>query len=541
MISAPELSHALPGVHAATICEAFQTTAATFPEIVALRTAGGGTQVTWGEYAARVERLAGGLAGLGVGRGDTVGFMLRNRPEFHLCDTAAMHLGATCFSIYNTSSSEQIEHLLADAANRVLVTERAFLDRIEPVLDQCPALEHVVVVDGDFGLEQVEAAAPAGFDFAAAWQAVAPGDVVVLIYTSGTTGPPKGVELSHGNLMWEVRAFEGVFPVAEPGNPVCSYLPMAHAAERCFSHYHGIPRALTVTCVEEPQGLVGALPEVRPTWLMGVPRVFEKLRAAMLASGAAPDELRTMLGLDRLEVAVVGGAPIAPEVLEYFASLGITLNDVWGMTELSAVVTVNGRPFPGVDVKLAEDGEILVRGPVVMQGYRNRPDATAETIDADGWLHTGDVGAYDADGLLRIVDRKKELIINAGGKNMSPANIEGRIKLESPLVGHAVAIGDRRPYNVALLVPDPLLLGGRAADDPAVADELRAAVARANGALSRVEQIKRFAVVGDDWQPSSAELTPTLKLKRRQITERYGKLIEELYADEPPAHVIAVP
>jgi long-subunit acyl-CoA synthetase (AMP-forming) len=587
-------SEALPGVYAPTVCAAFQATARAFPDLLALRTPRDGMRLTWAQYAERVERTAAGLSALGIAHGDTVGLMLRNRPEFHWCDTAAMHLGAVCCSIYNTSSSEQIEYCFQDAATRVLITERAFLPTLADALPNCPSIKHLVVVDGGpadrhgaLSLGELEAAGHPSFDFAAAWGAIQPEDLLVLIYTSGTSGPPKGVELTHANLMWEVRAFHDLFPAIASGKRIVSYLPMAHAAERCFSHYHAIPRAATVTCVDDPQDLVHALPEVRPSWFLGVPRVWEKLRAALtLGAGAATlhaiaaaaaraalelrsetvpadvsaaaeaaerDELRPLreaVGLDRVEIALVGGAPIAPEVVEFFAAFGTPLTEVWGMTELSAIVTVNhpenmrlgtvGQAFPGTELRIAEDGEILVRGPVVMHGYRNRPDAMAETIDPDGWLRTGDVGELDQDGFLRIVDRKKDLIINAGGKNMSPANIEARVKLECHLVAHVVAVGDRRPYNVALVVVDPVLADGRTAEDAGLREEIHGAVQRANGALSRIEQIKRLAILVEDWQPSSAQLTPTMKLRRRWIVQHYGELIDELYAASPPSQCVEV-
>ncbi|MGD0454694.1 MAG: AMP-binding protein, partial [Solirubrobacteraceae bacterium] len=256
----------LPGVHAPTLCAAFQATAAAFPDLIALRTPHDGMQLTWAQYAERVERVAAGLSALGVAHGDTVGLMLRNRPEFHLCDTAAMHLGAVGFSIYNTSSPAQIEYFLQDAATRVLITERAFLPTLADALPNCPSIEHLVVVDGGaedrqgaLSLGGLESAGEDSFDFVGAWSAVEPEDLLVLVYTSGTSGPPKGVELTHENLMWEIRALHELIPAVVAGERIASYLPMAHAAERCFSHYHAIPRAVTVTCVDEPQSIVSAL------------------------------------------------------------------------------------------------------------------------------------------------------------------------------------------------------------------------------------------------------------------------------------------
>jgi long-chain acyl-CoA synthetase len=552
-----------PGLQAETVCEAFQLTAAARADEPALRTPGGETEITWAEYATRARNVAAGLAALGVGRGDTLALMLTNRPEFHVADCGAMHLGATAFSIYNTSSPEQISYLLGDAANRVIITERAFLDRVLAARD-ATGVEHVVVVDGDGGdltLAELEERGEEGFDFDAAWKAVRPEDVLTLIYTSGTTGPPKGVQLTHANLMFELRSLQEMAPVA-PGGKIISFLPAAHIADRWSGHYSPMAHGFTITDCADPTQLLAVAAEVRPTVFGAVPRVWEKLKAALetqLPPGPPfPDEVgagvRAKLGLENVEWFVVGAAPIPPEVLEFFSGLGIPISEVWGMSETTAIATINprealkagmvGRAIPGVDVRLAEDGEILVRGPNVMKGYRNMPERTAETIDADGWLYTGDVGEMDDDGYLKIVDRKKELIINAAGKNMSPANIESALKAASPLIGQACVIGDRRPYNVALLVLDPDAAGAFASEQDldtdalgsiAAAEAVIAAVAEgvraANERLSRVEQVKKFKLLDEDWLPGGDELTPTMKLKRKPIAEKYGDEIEALYLD----------
>jgi long-subunit acyl-CoA synthetase (AMP-forming) len=342
-----------------------------------------------------------------------------------------------------------------------------------------------------------------------------------------------------------------------------SYLPCAHLADRIFSHYASIVSGATVTCVPDPARIAEALPDARPTGFLGVPRVWEKLKAGLEAQGVsdpavmpepARAALRARLGLNDADWLGSGAAPIAPEVLEYFMALGLPIAEGWAMSETAAAGAMNppdavrvgtvGRPVPGIELSLAEDGELLLRGPNVMLGYRGDPHKTAEAIDPDGWLHTGDIAEIDADGYVRIVDRKKELIINSGGKNMSPANIEQRLKAASPLIGQACAIGDRRPYNVALIVLDPdaaaahpgargLLARSLAelAADPGIRTAVAAGVAEANTHLSRIEQIKRFAVLAADWSPSTGELTPTLKLKRRVITEKYAAEIDALYAE----------
>ncbi len=546
----------------ASLCEAFQNTVARTPDAVALRTPGGATEITWREYGERVERIAAGLAALGVKAGDTVGIMLVNRPEFALVDTAALHLGATPFSIYNTSSPEQISYLFGNAGNTICITEQAFLGHVRSADS---AVETYISVDGGDGattLEELEGtAAPEGFDFEASWRAVGPDDVITLIYTSGTTGPPKGVELTHGGMLAQLRMTSAALP-PQAGDRSTSYLPSAHIADRWASHYGGMAFGPTTTYVPDPKAVVGALGEVKPTVWGAVPRVWEKIKAALEANGITdpsvlPEEtkagVRGLIGLDQMRWSVSGAAPIAPEVLEFFSALGITIAELWGMSELSCCATINpiddirigtvGKALPGVELKLAEDGELLVRAPTVMKGYRNEPQKTAETIDGEGFLHTGDIATIDDDGYVRIVDRKKELIINAAGKNMSPANIEQTLKAASPLIGPAVVIGDRRPYNVALLVLDPdagaAFAAANGLDDaspaalsqnPEVQAQIALAVEEANSHLSRVEQIKRFRILGEDWLPDSEVLTPTMKLKRRGVNEKYGDIIEELYA-----------
>jgi len=545
----------------ASLCEAFQNTVERCGDQVALRTPGGEQEISWREYGERVRALAGGLASLGVRPGDTVGIMLLNRPEFALVDTAALHLGAVPFSIYNTSSPEQISYLFGNAGNTVVVTERLFLPAIR-------AAEHdagtVISIDGGAGtisLDELATRTVDGFDFEASWRAVTPETVLTLIYTSGTTGPPKGVELTHASMLAELRGCREVLP-ATTGERSTSYLPAAHVADRWASHYTSMALGHTITYVSDPRAVVAALPEVRPTVWGAVPRVWEKIKAGLEAHGVTdpatlPEEskagIRQLIGLDEVKWTVSGAAPIAPEVLQFFTDLGIPICELWGMSELSCCATINppddirigtvGTALPGVELSLADDGELLVRGPLLMRGYRGQPEKTAETIDAHGWLHTGDVATIDEDGYVTIIDRKKELIINSAGKNMSPSNIEQVLKASHPLIGQAVVVGDARPYNVALLVLDPDVCAAYAekaglpdgstaalAADPDVGQQVAQAVDAANARLSRVEQVKRFRVLGADWVPGGDELTPTMKLRRRPIAEKYAAEIEELYA-----------
>jgi long-subunit acyl-CoA synthetase (AMP-forming) len=599
----PELGARPRALDAETMCEAFQIVSAERAQQVALRTIRDGISITFAEYAERVRRLAGGLHALGVRPGDTVAFMLTNRPEFHLLDTAAMHLGATPFSIYNTSSPEQIAYLLSDAANRVMIVEAAFLERAREAIASAGSVEHLVVLDASpddsIQMSELEAADPGPeFDFDAAWQAVGPEDVLTLIYTSGTTGAPKGVQITHANELAQCRSLDAATTeFRSAGGSIVSYLPVAHIADRGLVHYAQMIWGHTITTCPDPAQVFTHAADARPTRFGGVPRVWEKLKAALEAGVAAepdeakrratldaialgvrkvqleqagervPDELRQAweradelifsrirerLGFERCESYIIGAAPAPGDVFEFFAAIGIPICEVWGMSELSCVATLVprdqikfgtvGPPLPGVELKLADDGEVLCRGEIVMAGYRHQPEKTAETIDADGWLHTGDIGTIDEDGYLRIVDRKKELIINAAGKNMSPANIEQQIKQGSPLIGQAIAVGDRRPYNVALVVLDPDASAAFAAQhglpdpspqamssEPAVRDEVAAGIDRANSHLSRVEQIKRFAILPCDWQPAGDELTPTMKLKRRSIETKYAVEIDALY------------
>jgi long-chain acyl-CoA synthetase len=601
MESSSTISPALGrAVDAPTLTEALRRTAANHPGIVAVRTPDDSVSLTWSELLRRVEAVAGGLARLGIGRGDTVAIMLGNRPEFHIVDLAAAMLGATPFSIYLTYPPADIQYLLSDSATKVAIVEQAHVGALLEARKEVPGLAHVIVVDGDphentTSFADVEGSNP-GFDSGKGLADIGPHDLVTLIYTSGTTGPPKGVQLSHHNIMSGAKAVEGVIQF-DAGSKVMSWLPAAHIAERMAHHYIPVVYAGTITCCPNPREVLSYLPQVRPTWFFAVPRIWEKLKAGLEAMQAAqPEEqrrpvqeavqaaiervrlrqrgapvpaeleekvaradeqmfskLREMLGLDQAIAVNVGAAPTPVEVLEFFHALGIELAELWGMSETCGVGTCNrpgevrigtaGPAEPGVEIKIADDGELLVRGDCVMSGYRNAPDRTAEAIDAEGWLHTGDIGQVDKDGFLRIVDRKKEIIINAAGKNMSPANIEARIKSASPLIGQAVCIGDRRRYNTALIVLDADFapqwatqqgLEGQPLEELAHAEPviatLRSAIDKANEHLSRVEQVKNFTIVPGDWLPGGDELTPTMKLKRRPIEAKYEAEIDAMYA-----------
>ncbi|WP_410578269.1 fatty acid--CoA ligase FadD11 [Amycolatopsis sp. lyj-108] len=584
-----------------TLCEAFQRTAAVAPDAVALRTPGDLETLTWREYAEQVRRVAAGLAALGIGRGDVVALMLSNQVGFYPLEVGAQHVGATSFSVYNTLAAAQLKYVFDNAGNRLVFCEAQYVERIR---ESGAEIDHIVVVDGfaegAMTVADLVARGAANYDFDAGWQAVRPDDIATLIYTSGTTGNPKGVESTHANLMYEAYAFAEVLDV-EFGDRVTSFMPTAHIADRFTALYLQEVFGTQVTTVADPRQIAAALPDTRPTFWGAVPRVWEKLKmaiefgvaterdearkrgllwalsvaakkgAAELAGEKLSDEdaaewakadqmvlslLRKKIGLDEARWAMSGAAPIPPETLAFFTGLGIPIAEIWGMSELTCVASAAhprdaklgavGRLLPGMEGKIAEDGEFLIRGPLLMKGYRKEPEKTAEAIDADGWLHTGDIITMDDAGFLRVVDRKKELIISSSGKNMSPANIENTIKAASPLVGALTAIGDNRPYNTALIVLDIDGAAAYAAQrgltdataealavDADVIARISAGVAAGNEKLSRVEQIKRFTILPTFWEPGGDELTLTMKLRRKPISAKYGQEIDALYAAEP--------
>ena len=570
------------------------------PDAVAFRAIDGvGTQAptetvwTWREYADRAARFAGGLRELGIRPGERVVLMLRNRLEFHVADLAVLLLGATPISIYNSSSPEQIGYLVSHCGAALAITESGdFLERF--VAAETPTLRHVVVV-GDVPsgfVDYAEVANGAAVDVHAAANGTDPLALLTVIYTSGTTGPPKGVMIDHTNML---AAYKGLVHFMDPDEDplqqrLVSYLPMAHIAERNVSYYNHLLRGAVVTPCPDIAQLGAYLVAVRPTQMFGPPRVWEKLAAGIQAAVAArPDEdqkrfadalavgrqvqtlrargeelpaelaatwefiedvafrpLRAVVGLDACGLAFSGAAPIPPEIIDFLRDIGVEMSEIYGMSENTGGMTWEprlvksgrvGRAYPETEVITAPDGEVLCRGGIVFKGYLNDPERTRETLDEDGWLHTGDIGEFDEDGYLKIVDRKKELIITAGGKNISPANIEAGLKT-IPLVGQAMAIGDGRPYLVAILTLDPDAAGvrfpGRSladiATDAAVLEEVAAGVAHINQGLSNVEHIRRFVLLGEEWLPDTEVLTPTMKLKRRGVLAAYQAHVEEMYA-----------
>ncbi|HWD47025.1 MAG TPA: long-chain fatty acid--CoA ligase [Actinomycetota bacterium] len=593
-----------------TLCDLLAEHAATDGDAPAMswKRDGAWQMLSWREYAERVAEVAMGLAGLGVAEGDFVAIMATNRPEHVLADQGAVHAGATPTSFYFSLAPEQIRYVAGHCEAKVAVLEdRDMLKRWQELRDDLPALQHVVLLDG---AEDAEGPGVLGWDelvrrgrqalakdrsgFEELRRRVGPEDSACLLYTSGTTGPPKGVLLTHRNLLYEVTALDRLTGLPQGGSSV-SYLPLAHIAERVLSIYGPLTRRSHVWFCPDPTQAVEYVREARPTLFFGVPRVWEKVRAGIQAKLAAEEserkrkiarravdtglevvrraqrgeavpfglrarhavlerlvlaKVRHAIGLDRCGFASSAASPLAVDVAEFFAALGLPLVEVYGMTETSAVATGNrpgkvkigsvGPALAGIEVRLADDGEVLVRGPINTPGYFKQPEATAQLIDGEGWLHTGDVGELDGDGYLRIIDRKKELIITSSGKNLSPANIEGLLK-EHPLIGQALVYGDDRPYVVALVVLDhelapawaarhglPGELAALAASEEVLA-EVRLAVDAANQRLSRIEQVKRFEVLPVEWTAESEELTPTLKLRRRIVHAKYAERIDALY------------
>jgi long-chain acyl-CoA synthetase len=548
----------------------------------------------WLEYGDRVARVAGGLRSLGVAPGDRIVMMIRNVPEFHVLDTAAYFCGATPISIYNSSSPEQIRYLTNHSRAVVAIVEdEGFLGRFTEVRAEMPALRHLGVVRGAAEFTYDELLSHDPIDLVQAAAAIDPGQLATVIYTSGTTGPPKGVMLTHHNIAWTVESlFRAIARDDLAGKRLISYLPMAHIAERMTSHYQAMFFGYEVITCPDAALLAPYCREVRPEILFGVPRVWEKFYAGVMASvsadparaakfnaaieaatpivvardddrataeqlatlqfldSAAFAPLRELLGFDALIAAVSGAAPIPRELLTWFRAIGVPLSEIYGLSESSGPMTWDpwkvragtvGRVIPGCEVVLADDREVLCRGGNVFTGYLDDPAKTAEALDADGFLHSGDIGEFDADGYLRIVDRKKELIITAGGKNISPANLEAKLKLV-PLIGQAAVIGDARPFVSALVVLEPDAAAafansegisyGSAADlasDPKVMDAIAVGIAEVMAEFNNAERVKKWTVLGDEWLPDSDELTPTSKLKRRIIAQKYADQIQAMY------------
>jgi long-chain acyl-CoA synthetase len=564
---------------------------------------------TWNQVGEAVRDMALGLRALGLGN-EQVGAILANtRLEWMLADLAIQSLGAVANGIYPTDAPSQVEYLCADSSTRIIfVEDDEQLDKVLEVRSRLPLLQHIVVFDFK-GLEKFDDPMVMSMDQLRArgkaasgtvdWQAVKPEQLAILVYTSGTTGKPKGAMHSHAGLVYATRSAVSNLPQNELDERIC-FLPLCHIAERIIGAYSGILTGATLNFVESPDTFAENVREVAPHVLFAVPRVWEKFysgihiavreagklqqmayawalgcgrRVANLVLADQPVPLalkveyqladwlvlgnvRRMLGIQRARALLSGAAPISPELIRWYLSLGVPMLEGWGMTETCAYGTLTqpdrirpgsiGPAATGVEMSIdPATGELLTRGPHLFKGYLNLPDKTAEVMDAAGWFHTGDVGEVDAQGCYRITDRMKDIIITAGGKNITPSEIENQLKF-SPYITDAVVIGDKRAYLTALVMIDqenverfaqehdvPFSNYGSLTRAPEVLALIQTEVDRVNREFARVEQIKRFRLLETQLSAEDEELTPTMKLKRSFVQKKYAALIDQMYVSQP--------
>jgi long-chain acyl-CoA synthetase len=553
--------------------------------------------VSWGEFLARVEAIAGGLAALGVEPGDRVAILSGNRPEWALADLGSLAASAVVATVYPTLTPDETAFIIGHSgATAIFVEDLAQLEKLRAIRDRLPRLRHVILLEGQpttdaHSLAAVEILAHAGASRAVADRAaMAPrATPLTIVYTSGTTGVPKGAVLTHGNVIGTLEAVQQAFGDVSRLRLSLSFLPLAHALERVAGHFLPLYLGRTIAYARSLETLAEDFLTVRPDFAVAVPRVFEKLSSRILAQvdGKPPlvralfhwavavgsqrsqtieagrrlslalrarwavadllvaSRIRARLG-GRLQLFVSGGAPLAEHVARFFHAMGILVCEGWGATETCAPATWNtpsafrlgsvGRPLPGIEVQVAADGELLVRGPNVFAGYHRSPEETAAVLDSDGFYHTGDIGSVDADGFFYITDRKRELIILASGKNIAPQKIEGMLKRRAP-ISNAMAFGDRHPFLVALVTIDHTVLSARypalasvGPEDPALRELIGGEIDAVNGELARFEQIKRFAIVEPDFTPEGGELTLTMKLKRRVVEGKHRATLAALYS-----------
>jgi long-chain acyl-CoA synthetase len=554
----------------------------------------------------RVHDVSLGLRDLGVGPGDRVAILSENRPEWAIADYACLALRAVDVPVYSTLPPKQIDYILRDSgAVAIFVSTKHQLAKILELRRQLPALKHVIVFDdlaateGTLPFVDVAIRGRQARERFPEWQAEAlaaqPGDLATIIYTSGTTGDPKGVMLTHGNITSNVVAALKLLELTD-ADECLSFLPLSHIFERMVGHYTMLHCGVTIAYATSPDTVAAEMTEVRPTFMAAVPRLYEKIYARVLDTAASGSPLKKRIFFwakrsaetwleytlarrpvpgsvamkkqmaDRLVFGKLrqrtggrvrffcsGGAPLNPEIAKFFHAAGLPILEGYGLTETSPIISFNtfdhlklgtvGRPIPGVEVRIADDGEILTRGPNVMAGYYNKPEATREVIDGEGWFHTGDVGILDAEGFLRITDRKKDLIVTAGGKNIAPQPIENMVKT-SKFVSNCVMLGDRRKFPIMIVVPNLDRLKAWAAnkglltpDDrsllalPEVASKIDREVRKTLRDLAQFEIPKKLLLVPTDFSLESGELTPTLKVKRRAVERNYASQIEELYQD----------
>ncbi len=569
-----------------------------------VRNASGWQATNWRDYAAEVRQVGKALIALGVPTGGTVGIIGFNCPDWTIFDVAAMSIGSVPVGIYTTNAPGEVRYIADHAASSVILVENAEQwQKIAQERERLPHLQRVVAMRGAAPIDdplvltwEAFCALGEGTDdaaFVSRLAAIQPDDLATLIYTSGTTGPPKGVMLSHRNLAWTAETAMRINDV-HAGDCVLSYLPLSHVAEQMFTIHGASVVGYGVYYAESIERVLNNLREVQPQLFFGVPRIWEKFQAGVAARlnatagvrrrlmdwamnvgrrvsderchGREPrgalaaqyrlarklvfSKIKPALGLGRARICGAGAAPIGHDVLEFFSGLDVIIYEVYGQSEDCGPTSTNlpgatrfgtvGKPLPGVEGRIADDGDILVRGPNVFLGYYKDPQASAETL-ADGWLLSGDLGEFDSEGFLRITGRKKDIIITAGGKNVTPKNIEAALK-ESPLINEAVVIGDRRKYLSVLLTLDADAaadFASRHALDPATIHtqpllhaHIQAHVEVVNQTFSRVEGIKRFAVLARNFAIESGELTPTLKVKRKVVAEHFAREIEEMYEEE---------
>ena len=587
---------------AETVIAALEALARTLPTRTAWahKDKGRWRETSFAEYHALVRGAARGLMALGVGPGRNAAILSANRPEWFLSSLGATAAGAIPAGIYTTSSPEQCAYIARHCEAAVVVAgNEMHLRSLLALRDQLPQLRHFVLLEGQSSepgvvaweelLRRGESVTENELDVRIA--ALDPGGCAGLIYTSGTTGPPKAVMISHRNILWTARTVCALFDVGEHDRGLC-YLPLSHVAEQCLSLYAPLVSGLSTWFAESLEKVPENLRDVRPSFFLAVPRVWEKMQAAIENGlrGASPmrrhlvawarrvgqragyaeqrgearplgfglaralvfSKVRRRLGLDRARICAVSTAPVTRETLEFFLGLGIPILEIYGMSECSGPATVStprahrtgraGRALPGTEVRLAEDGEILIRGPHVFPGYFKDEEATRAILDSEGFLHSGDVGELDADGYLKVTDRKKELLVTSGGKKTGPTFLESRLK-QLPAVAQAVVVGDGRHYLAALFTLDPLRVAAAATEAGSPARDVASAMScprfrahlerqleAVNAQFARFETIKRFALLPGEWSVAGGELTPTLKLRRKAIAEKYRAEIERLYA-----------
>lgn len=579
-----------------TLPQVFRLWRQTTPEPALIDARGGADRrLPAREVSRLVAGLASGLEKLGIAKGDRVGLVSGNRPEWHVVDFALHHLGAVNVPIYTTLLPSQMGHILRDSGAKVCIAETPeLLAKVLEAKTTCPALARVVLMEGqppEGILSWAEVLEPLGEEEAVQVlegmaARVGPEDLATIIYTSGTTGEPKGAMLTHDNFVFDARSAASVQDWPPYKEVALSFLPLSHVLERLVDYILFLYGATIAYCGILEAG--EALRRIRPHIFTAVPRFYEKVYDRIMAEGAHGSPLKQKIfraaieealrafrsgkkGLKyrvfdalvykkiraafggRLRFSISGGAPLPVHIGEFLHAIGIYVLEGYGLTETSPVISVNttrrvklgtvGPPIPGVEVKIAEDGEILTRGRHVMKGYWNKPEATREAIDPEGWFHTGDVGEMDEEGYLRITDRKKDILVTAGGKNIAPQPIENQLKT-SPFVENAVLFGDRKPYVVALLVPNfeeltrwaqarGISVENREAllAHPAVVELYQGIVDEVNRNLARFETVKKFRLLPQPFTMDGGELTPTLKVKRRVILERFGHLIEAMYSE----------